>query len=706
MPVPPDATVRRATGGPTGRTSAEPVGRSAGANPEYRHDLDGLRGIAIALVVGFHVWMGRVSGGVDVFLVLSGYFFTAMVLRRAGGPAGLGIAATLRRTARRLAPALIVVLAAVVVTTVAVRPFTQWGDLSAQTLASALYFQNWYLANAELDYLAPNPSVSPLQHLWSMSVQGQFYLAMLAVIALWAFAARRVAPRTGRIALAVLLVGAAALSFWYAADGAERHQPWTYYDSGARLWELLAGALLAVVAPLVRVANPLRVVLAVLGIFGVLTCGVLIDGANEFPGPPALYPVAAAAALILSGMNTDAARRPWVNRVLATRPCTGLGAIAYSFYLWHWPILIFYLAEYGRPAAGLTDGLIVIAAALVLAYFTERYVESPLRYASLERTRARELLTRFALTPAVCLTGAAVLGAAVGWQASLRLNPPKPPPPLQVSRYPGAAALVPGVAFASAPMRPNVLEGWHDAPAPTLDGCISPDREVRSCVYGDPAATRTIAVVGGSHSEHWLPAFQVLAAQHGLRIVTYLKEACPLTLVDEPSYYHSPFPECREWSTEVIDLLGRTRPDWVFTLGTYYRTEAPGDEVPREFPDVWAALSDRGLKVLAMRDTPRLRRDGVLYRAVDCLGSHGTPHSCGLDRSLLLDPVNPALDVVSGYPNVYPLDLSDSLCRPDRCWVAEGNVLIYRDEHHLTASYARSLAPELGRQMGAITGWW
>ncbi|MBH0781148.1 acyltransferase family protein [Nocardia bovistercoris] len=684
--------------------TASPV--TTEAPPEYRHDLDGLRGIAIALVVGFHVWMGRVSGGVDVFLVLSGFFFTAMLLRRSASADGVGIAATLRRTARRLTPALVVVLAAVVVTTIAVRPFTQWGDISGQTLASALYLQNWFLANAELDYLAPNPSVSPLQHLWSMSVQGQFYLLMLLVVAAWAWLARRVSRRTGRIGLSILLGAAAALSFWYAVDGASRHQPWTYYDSGARAWELLAGALLAIAAPAVRLPNPVRTLLAILGILGVLTCGVLFDGANQFPGAPALYPVLATAALILAGTNAGAERQPWVNRVLATGVCTGLGTVAYAFYLWHWPILIFYLAEYGAPAAGLTDGLVVVGLALALAVLTHRFVESPLRHGAFASSRLAEALRRRMLIPAVCALGAALLGATVGWQASLRVHPATPPVALQVAQYPGAAALVPGVVYAAAPMRPNLFEGWNDSPAPTRDGCITPDREVRSCVYGDLTATRTIAVVGGSHSEHWLPALEVLAADHGIRIVTYLKEACPLTLVDDPAYYHSPFPECREWSVDVIDRLARTKPDWVFTLGTYYRVDGRGDEVPAEFRDVWTALSNRGLNVLAMRDTPRLRRDGVLYRAIDCLGGHGTPQSCGLDRALVLDPVNPAIDATSAYPNVYPLDLSDSLCRPDRCWVAEGNVLIYRDEHHLTASYARSLAPELGRQIGEITNWW
>ncbi|WP_290050007.1 acyltransferase family protein, partial [Nocardia nova] len=149
--------------------------------------------MAIALVVVFHIWFGRVSGGVDVFLVLSGFFFTGLLVRRAErGVVGIGF--TVRRTGRRLLPAMVVVLAAVVAATVYTRPYTQWSDLAGQTLASLFYYQNWRLATSWSDYLAADPSVSPLQHLWSMAVQGQFYLLALVVVA----AVATVLRRTGR----------------------------------------------------------------------------------------------------------------------------------------------------------------------------------------------------------------------------------------------------------------------------------------------------------------------------------------------------------------------------------------------------------------------------------------------------------------------------------------------------------------------------
>src|SRR5271168_5248021 len=150
----------------------------------YRHDLDGLRVIAIALVAMFHVWFGRVSGGVDVFLALSGFFFGGKILRAALNPAvSLSPVAEVIRLVRRLLPALVVVLAGCALLTILVQPETRWETFADQSLASLGYYQNWELANTASDYLRAGEAVSPLQHIWSMSVQGQFYIGFLLLVA-------------------------------------------------------------------------------------------------------------------------------------------------------------------------------------------------------------------------------------------------------------------------------------------------------------------------------------------------------------------------------------------------------------------------------------------------------------------------------------------------------------------------------------------
>ncbi|MUM35428.1 acyltransferase, partial [Mycolicibacterium sp. CBMA 361] len=183
----------------------------------YRHDLDGLRGIAIAMVAAFHVWYGRVSGGVDVFLALSGFFFGGKLLRIALTPGtSLTLGPQLRRLVRRLLPALIVVLAAGAVLTIAIQPETRWETFADQSLASLGYYQNWELAETASNYLRAGEAVSPLQHLWSMSVQGQFYVTFLALIFGFAYLLRRPLGDRLRPAFIVLLVILTVASFAYA----------------------------------------------------------------------------------------------------------------------------------------------------------------------------------------------------------------------------------------------------------------------------------------------------------------------------------------------------------------------------------------------------------------------------------------------------------------------------------------------------------
>ncbi|WP_281180901.1 SGNH hydrolase domain-containing protein, partial [Nocardia lijiangensis] len=262
-------------------------------------------------------------------------------------------------------------------------------------------------------------------------------------------------------------------------------------------------------------------------------------------------------------------------------------------------------------------------------------------------------------------------------------------------------------AVPRATMRPTVFEAPADGAYPSRDKCIADwdTREVITCTYGDAGAERTIAVVGSSHAEHWVPALDVLAREHGFRLTVYLKMGCPLTVAAEPMYKGEPIPDCRDWSAEVIDRLGVDRPQWVFTTGTRPR-DGTGDETPTDYLEVWSRLAEHGLNVLAVRDTPWLRRDGVRYRAIDCLAQSGDGVSCGMRRVDALDEVNPAAEPAASFPNVFPLDLTDAVCTPEVCPVIEGNILVYHDEHHLTASYSRSLAPELGRRLAPILGWW
>jgi peptidoglycan/LPS O-acetylase OafA/YrhL len=693
----------------------------------YRHDLDGLRGIAIALVAMFHVWFGRVSGGVDVFLALSGFFFGGRLLRTALTP-GTSLLAVpeVTRLVRRLLPALVVVLAASAVLTILIQPETRWETFADQSLASLGYFQNWELADTASNYLRAGEAVSPLQHIWSMSVQGQFYIAFLALIFGFAYLLRQRLGRYLRISFVALLSALTVASFVYAIFAHNADQTAAYYNSFARAWELLLGALLGALVPYVRWPMWLRTTVAVVALAAILSCGMLIDGVKEFPGPWALVPVGATMLFILSAANRQAdpkttGRLPAPNRLLATAPFVSLGAMAYSLYLWHWPLLIFWLSLTGRPRVNFVEGAAVLLLSGVLAWLTLRYVENPLRYRSSAKApkpvpvvplRVRLRRPTIVLGSIVGLLGVALTATSFTWREHVTVQRAngKELANLSIRDYPGATALINHAKVPKLPMRPTVLEAKDDLPQTTTDGCISDfdNSDVINCTFGDKEATRTIALAGGSHAEHWITALDMLGRLHHFKVVTYMKMGCPLTTESLPLVMgdNRPYPGCRVWNNRVMPKLVADRPDFVFTTSTRPWNIKAGDVMPSTYIGIWQTLSDNNIPILAMRDTPWMVRNGQPYFPADCLADGGDAISCGIKRSDVLSEHNQTLDFVTQFPLLKVLDMSDAVCRKDICRAVEGNVLLYRDAHHISTTYMRTMSGELGRQIGLATAWW
>lgn len=720
MQTPPPSPAPDATTDP-GATGV----RKAGSQGFYRYDLDGLRGIAIALVAVFHIWFGRVSGGVDVFLALSGFFFGGKVIRAALNPAvTLSPASEVVRLIRRLVPALVVVLAGCAVLTILVQPETRWETFADQSLASLGYYQNWELANTASDYLRAGEAVSPLQHIWSMSVQGQFYVSFLVLIAGLAYLLRRRLGARLRTLFLIVLTALTVASFVYALIAHQQDQAAAYYNTFARGWELLLGALVGALVSRVRWPMWLRTVVATVALGAVLSCGALIDGVQEFPGPWALVPVGAAMLLILVGANLQAGRLPLPNRILATRPLVELGAMAYALYLWHWPLLIFWLSYSGHKHANFIEGAVLLLVSGVLAYLTNRLVEDPLRYRASSKppapapTPTRPWPTRLArptmaLGSAVVLLGVTLTATSFTWRQHVTVlrSAGKELSVLNPQDYPGARALTERLRVPALPMRPSVLEVKQDLPATTRAGCISDfvNPAVVTCTYGDVAADRTIALAGGSHAEHWLPALDILGNTRHFKVVTYLKMGCPLSTEQVPLIMgnNAPYPQCREWVQRTMTKLVTDRPDYVFTTTTRPWNIKSGDVMPATYIGIWQTLSDNNIPILGMRDTPWLVKNGQPFDPADCLAKRGgTAQSCAIKRSDLLSDRNQTLDFVGQFPQLKVLDMSDAICRTDVCRPVEGNILIYHGAHHLTPTYVRSMTPELGRQIAEATGWW
>ncbi|MDF3337047.1 acyltransferase family protein [Mycolicibacterium septicum] len=681
----------------------DPV-RIPAVGQRVRDDLIGLCGVAIVLVVVCHFWFGRACGGLDVLLVLSGFFVGGRVLRHIDSARPMALAAEAGRAVRWLVPPLVLVVVVSAVLTVLVQPQTRWEAFADQTLASLGFYQNWQLLQSADDYVQAGEAVTPLHHLWAISVLGQFVLAFFVL----AGAVTAVTVRRGRGARRRILIVtsgvAAAASLYYAVTTQSDNPMLAYYSTAARAWEVLVGVLAAalVAGPVGRLRWPawLRAGAAVAGLAAILVCGALTERTMQSPGVWTLIPVAATVLVIVSAAQGTS---PRTNEFLRSTPLVTIGAAAYPLYLWHWPLLIFWLATINDDAVGLVDGIVVLLVAVLLALLTARWVQLPWRRATDVRLVSSAVVVLVAgvlVATSLMWQGQVVLARASGAELGM----------LSIRDYPGAQALIENRRVAKLPMRPTVLEADDDIPPSSIDHCVTgfTGAEVITCVYGDPKGTRTIALAGGSHSEHWLTALHQIGRQHGFKVTTYMKFGCPLTTKRVPIIAGSfeAYPSCRTWSDNALAQIIADRPDYVFFTSTRPILNSPGDYVPDYYLGIWDELSANGIPMLGMRDTPWMIRDGWFFSPVDCLAKGGDADSCGLPREDALAQRNPTLDYLADYPMMKVLDLSDAVCRPTICRAVEGNVLVYHDAHHLSAAYVRTLTTELARQMSDALGWW
>jgi len=668
-------------------------------------EIDGLRGVAIALIVIYHVWMNRVSGGVDAFFLLSGFLIT-MSLVRSASRGRIRLGAYYSRIARRITPPALLVLVGVVILTLWWLPQSRWRGTLGDVTATALYVVNWHLAENSVDYLASRLAASPVQHYWSLAVQAQFYLVWPLLIG----AATWVASRLGvsrRRAVAIVLGIVFASSLTYSVYRTAVNQTYTYFDTVARLWEFALGGLVVLALPYLRPGRRLAVVLGWAGLAGLAVCGLVFRGGNEFPGWAALWPTLAASLLIV----TAGTGNPYgADRLLRSGPLRWLGGLSYALYLWHWPLLICYLTVTGSTTASLRGGVLLILGSLVLAMATKWLAEDRLQASGIGQRTVRGGFVLAASAVVVALITTAAWGAYIERLAQQqdRMDeaafvptvpvPPgggPPPPGLVLGPYPGALHAAYGGDLPDLPYRPGPLNVREDHPGELYPGCHQnqEDSEPIICEIGPGGTGPTIAVVGGSRAQHWLPTLEVLAKQHGWRILAITKSGCLFTFAEQ-------YESCMEWNRRVFAELLRLRPDAVFTTGT--RVSRDGENLPTGYLERWRALDAAGIPVLAVRDVPR-----PLVDVPDCVELHG-PMSpeCGSPASQFgLDDPPPLTGRTDVPDNVTLIDLTPLLCPDGYCAPVIGNVLVYHDNSHLTATYARTLAPFLGAAILEATGW-
>jgi peptidoglycan/LPS O-acetylase OafA/YrhL len=679
----------------------------------FRPDIEGLRAVAVLLVVLYHAGLAQFSGGyvgVDVFFVISGFLITAKLYGELTDRGTISAPAFWARRATRLLPASVLVLVVTMIGTWLWLPPTRFRSIGLDGMATAVYAINWRLAARGVDYLNVGAPPSPLQHFWSLAVEEQFYLIWPVLLLILAWRAGRPAgPRRATVIAALLALAVASLLLSIVQTRGAA--PWSYFGSHTRAWELALGALLALATTeLSRLPRPAAALLTWLGLAAVVVAGVRYTDATPFPGYAAALPVLGAALIIGGGC---AAPSMGVSALLRHRPFQIVGRLSYSWYLWHWPVLIIAPAALGI-LPGPRRNLVLAAGSLILAAITFRLVEDPVR-----RHRWLRAYPRRGLGFGLALSAGAVVVALVGGQLAVLARPlagadsdggPGDPRPVIASASDPAAALrgllqtAAGTPAAPGSLRPSLATAADDLPVVYRDGChldFAATDVKKSCVYGDVDADTTVVLFGDSHAAQWFPALDQIARDRHWRLVSLTKSACPVASVDVwQDILKRPYTECTRWRDRALAAVRAMHPAMVVFASL--NTDAGGliqatPDRDRTWVDGWLTSLDRvkqpGTERVLLSDTPFPKSN-----VPDCVASHLTNVSeCaqGPGAALPEPRRRTMLAAAAAADGVTVLDPTPWLCTDAICPVILGDVLMYKDSSHISTVYSKVLAPVL-----------
>jgi peptidoglycan/LPS O-acetylase OafA/YrhL len=665
----------------------------------FRGDIEGLRALAVLAVLGYHAgipWMTGGYVGVDVFFVISGFLITGLLADEFRRTGSLDLVRFYARRVRRLLPASAFALLGTAVITLVWLPINRWLSIAGDIVASALYFVNWRLANRAVDYLASDAAASPVQHFWSLSVEEQYYLIWPILIVFGLALARRtrwssMSVVTGLI-VAVLLVSVAWSLFLTATDPAR-----AYFVTQTRVWELAIGAALALVGPkLPRATNMTGGVMAASGLALILFSIVMYSSATPFPGWLAAVPTMGAAGVLAAGSMTA---RHSLSRALGHPLAMWVGARSYSLYLWHWPVIVALDASVDRMTVGL--GLLAVIISFLPAALSYRWVENPIRRSNALSSPRRA----FPIGLVSSLLGLAAAGAII---AALGAQDSSSPKALATTASPLSEGDIPE----SVPdeLTPSLALAAEDVPDVYDRGChvSHGSTTATACEYGTLGGL-PVVLVGDSHAAQWVPPLAEMAEERGWHFFTMSKSACPyIDAIFLDRSRGGTYDECLAWNSAVTErLVNEIKPRLTIITSRMSNhpinasgLETDGEEARQLLEDGLVrrleTLTKAGLSVAVLRDTPL-----PLVDVPDCLGRTGEILECSTLRSeaLLTDVERRASARVNG---VTFIDMTDWICTSDICPAVVDSTLVWRDQSHLSATYARQLVPSLFEQLPPV----
>jgi peptidoglycan/LPS O-acetylase OafA/YrhL len=662
------------------------------ATPARRLDIEGLRGLAVLLVVYFHAGLPALRGAfvaVDVFFVLSGFFLTSTLIRQLVTGDRVDLSDVYARRVWRLLPAMVVVLLATLISTMLLYAPIDRSAVADNMRPVSFFAGNLAFAANGVDYFSAGEN--PLLHAWTLGVEYQLALLFPALVIWFARIGRRraasaetsdarrlVVLRTVFGGIAVMAFISFVLSVWISATS----PMWAYFGPHTRLWTVSAGAAMAFIAgggQSIFGSSTRRIHVAQLvGLSAIIVPAWLYDRSMAYPGAIALAPVGGTL-LLLSG-GALASETP-LGRLLSARPLTWLGRVSYPWYLWHWPLMVLgaVLVPGIGPWARLACGIV----GLLLAVVTQRWIERPFHMRLLPRLRS---------------------GSPLLYAAGVSL------------------ALVLIAQWASARSRHFVERTVHRTYAAAREDHMNHSCWVRSvddevgagCAFGDTGSGTTLALLGDSHAEHWLGGLERAGRAYGWRIEAHVMGGCPVSDFSALTSGATSrrYRECSRYREAMLGHMVGQRPSAaILSSFDYYVETAGGKRGEGQVSEAawteglrrtYARLAGAGIPVIVIRGTPR-----VPFDVPSCLSRRAARLPFATDCTYELDQAfiaraRRAQDLAARGLDVRFVDMNDQVCTAPRCETERGGVVMFTDDNHLTATFARSVGSVLGERLAAV----
>ena len=699
-----------ATDAPAAEARLLPSGDEAGTAPDdrrFRPDVEGLRALAVLLVVLYHAGLPHLTGGfigVDVFFVISGFVITGLLLRERRGTARTSIVDFYARRVRRILPAATLVIGVTVLAT-----FVVLGVLSGDSTANdgrwaAAFLANFHFESVGTNYLTARLPPSPLQNYWSLSVEEQFYVVYPTLFLVVASLRSRLDLRAR---LAWLLIVVIMASYWLSVVQTSSHPAAAYFSPLTRAWELALGALIAVGTSWLRkVPVAAAAALTWVGAAAVVYSSFVFDSQTAYPGSLVAVPVVGAALIVAGGSAVPA----WgAESVLGLRPMQWMGRRSYSLYLWHWPILILVAERVGKSQLTFRENLPYLAVAVLVSMASYRFVENPLRHLKVNSKKT--------VVVGVVLVVATVATLTLVIEFETTSSTAKPVvPAVDQAEVTRAVATAPRITKIPTNLLPSLSTTQRD-----FAGLNNPDFacelaavratiQSRICTFGDPNGKRLLVVYGDSHALMWLPAFNQIARQAHWRLVILASYFCPAEFVivsnpagtGTPGEANEPCTRFHSWAVTHINEMG---PDLVvIAQSSLYRPPISrgstnglfsGEAWGRGLVDLLRALRVAPAQKVFLGDIPSLPTDPPA-----CLSAHPDDvQACSAPVATTTDGFSEAERTAVAQVGGRYIDPTPWFCSTV-CTSIVDHYGVYRDQLHMTGTYALYLQQVLGAALG------